>query len=612
MTEETFGPTLPVMRVARRRARRSRSPTRARTACRRRCGPATTSAARRSRAGSRPGSVCVNDAQLNYAALELPMGGWKESGPRLAPRRRTGSASTRSSQSILVTPGYAPSREPHHFPYSAAGERRRWARRSPLLATSDLFSDAQRATLRALCDTFIPSLDAARRASRRPARLLGAAPPRTRRSPRGSRSRCFRPSCPTSRSTGLRALLDALAENGMAAATPAEAARADRPRLLRAEPRGARRDHDAARHRGDALLRAARPRHRPQPELGRDRLPGPDRRRRPTAPRPLEMHRPEGAEEVDRGRRLHRRLGRRRRGDRRRARRGRQVGRACSRWAATTTTRDFDELELSAYQRLYLNGGPFPTAEGQVAIVAGTGVGGGTVVNWTNCLRTHDWVRAEWAREHGLEGLDRAGLRRPPRRGLGAARRQRRLLATSTGPHLRLSEACEKLGYDFRPITRNADPASATTPSVAGLHGLRRPVRLEAVDREDLPGRRPARRRRRSSADCRVERILVEDGRAAGVEAVYAIPRRPATAAARPRGSIVRAPVVVVACGSIESPGAAAALGDRRPGGRRLPAPAPDGRGHRLLRRAAELDAGARRRRRSRTSSPTSRTATAS
>ncbi len=26
------------------------------------------------------GAVCVNDAQVNYAALELPMGGWKESG----------------------------------------------------------------------------------------------------------------------------------------------------------------------------------------------------------------------------------------------------------------------------------------------------------------------------------------------------------------------------------------------------------------------------------------------------------------------------------------------------------------------------------------------------
>ena len=26
------------------------------------------------------GAVCVNDAQINYSALELPMGGWKASG----------------------------------------------------------------------------------------------------------------------------------------------------------------------------------------------------------------------------------------------------------------------------------------------------------------------------------------------------------------------------------------------------------------------------------------------------------------------------------------------------------------------------------------------------
>ena len=68
---------------------------------------------------------------------------------------------------------------------------------------------------------------------------------------------------------------------------------------------------------------------------------------------------------------------------------------------------DFDGLELYAYQRSYLDGGPFPTAEGQVSIVAGSGVGGGTVVNWTNCLRTYDHVRGR------VGGRARA---RPPRR----------------------------------------------------------------------------------------------------------------------------------------------------------------------------------------------------
>jgi acyl-CoA reductase-like NAD-dependent aldehyde dehydrogenase len=79
MTEETFGPTLPIMKVADaeealRLANDSPyglggavfSGDRAR-------GEAL---ARRMQAGA----VCVNDALLNYVAVELPMGGWKASG----------------------------------------------------------------------------------------------------------------------------------------------------------------------------------------------------------------------------------------------------------------------------------------------------------------------------------------------------------------------------------------------------------------------------------------------------------------------------------------------------------------------------------------------------
>ena len=41
-----------------------------------------------------------------------------------------------------------------------------------------------------------------------------------------------------------------------------------------------------------------------------------------------------------------------------------------------------------------------------VSLYAGAGYGGGTAINWTNCLRTKPWVREQWAREHGLDGLD--------------------------------------------------------------------------------------------------------------------------------------------------------------------------------------------------------------
>ena len=63
------------------------------------------------------GAVCVNDAALNYLALELPMGGWKESGLGV----RHGAAGIRKytrSQALLVT-RFAPKREIHYFPYSA-------------------------------------------------------------------------------------------------------------------------------------------------------------------------------------------------------------------------------------------------------------------------------------------------------------------------------------------------------------------------------------------------------------------------------------------------------------------------------------------------------------
>ena len=120
---------------------------------------------------------------------------------------------------------------------------------------------------------------------------------------------------------------------------------------------------------------------------------------------------------------------------------------------------DFHQLEIPAYQQLYLNGGPFPTAEGQVTIQAGSALGGGTVVNWTNCLRTHAWVREEWAR-FGLEGLDGPDYDRH----LDAV--TERLGATDAcsdlnGNHARLREGCEAL-YDFRLTTRNTDPAATT------------------------------------------------------------------------------------------------------------------------------------------------------
>ena len=86
MTEETFGPTLPIMKVA-----DAEEAIRLANDSPYGLGGLGVDAdlargeeiARRIEAGA----VCVNDAHVNYVALELPMGGWKDSGLGVAPRR---------------------------------------------------------------------------------------------------------------------------------------------------------------------------------------------------------------------------------------------------------------------------------------------------------------------------------------------------------------------------------------------------------------------------------------------------------------------------------------------------------------------------------------------
>ena len=188
-------------------------------------------------------------------------------------------------------------------------------------------------------------------------------------------------------------------------------------------------------------------------------------------------------------------------------------------------------------------------------------------INWTNCLRTYPWVREQWAREFGLEGVDGPDYDRhldAVLERIGATDECQRPERPAAADEAR---AARRSGWDFRKIVRNADPRQLLV-RVGRLHRLRRPVRVEELDRQDVAARRGRERRRGARAHARAERVLVENGRAAGVEATYDPRRRAAQVT-------VRAPQVVVACGALESPALLLRTRHRRPGGRRLPAPAP-------------------------------------
>jgi acyl-CoA reductase-like NAD-dependent aldehyde dehydrogenase len=116
MTEETFGPTLPIMKVRdAEEALRLANDTRYGL----NSSVWTKDIAKGEALADRvnAGATCVNDANVNYAANELPFGGWNESGIGV----RHGPQGIRKyckTHSVLVT-RVAPKKDIHMFPYSA-------------------------------------------------------------------------------------------------------------------------------------------------------------------------------------------------------------------------------------------------------------------------------------------------------------------------------------------------------------------------------------------------------------------------------------------------------------------------------------------------------------
>jgi choline dehydrogenase-like flavoprotein len=207
---------------------------------------------------------------------------------------------------------------------------------------------------------------------------------------------------------------------------------------------------------------------------------------------------------------------------------------------------DFSQLELLAYQDMFWRGGPTPTADLNVSLQAGTTLGGGTTINWMNCLRTKPWVREQWAREHGLEGVDGADYDRhldAVLERIGANDQ----CSDLNGPHQRMKEGADALGLSWKTIVRNADP-DCYAYETAGHLGYG-----DATGSKQSGEKTWLRDAFEHGAEflvrTRAQRVLVENGAAAGVEAVYT-----GDDGTEARAVTVRAPVVVVACGALESP----------------------------------------------------------
>jgi choline dehydrogenase-like flavoprotein len=205
---------------------------------------------------------------------------------------------------------------------------------------------------------------------------------------------------------------------------------------------------------------------------------------------------------------------------------------------------DFKQLELPGMLELYLGGGFAASEDGSIALLAGSTLGGGTVVNYMNCIRTPDHVRREWA-AMGIDGLDTPDFESQ----LDAVWHRLSVNDSATSPnrvHKKLVTGCEKLGYRHRVLTRNADP-SCEDPRVCGYcsTGCQKGCKQSTMktflqDASDAGAR--------FVVGARADRILTEGGRAVGVAVTVTHEDGSTTSLT------VNAPTVVVAGGGIESP----------------------------------------------------------
>ena len=208
---------------------------------------------------------------------------------------------------------------------------------------------------------------------------------------------------------------------------------------------------------------------------------------------------------------------------------------------------DFVQSEPLAYQKLFLRGGFFPSADGMVSIAAGSTVGGGSTVNWSNSLLTPNTVRACWADDFGLTDVDTPAFDEHLQAVFDRIKCNDKV-ATQNGPHERLRDGASELGYSYRVATLNIDPEKYD-PNLIGYSGMgdqtgakQGTMRTYLQDASDAGAK--------LLPNVWVDRILTEDGMATGVEATYTDPQTQKTSRI-----VINAPSVAVAAGSLETPG---------------------------------------------------------
>lgn len=203
---------------------------------------------------------------------------------------------------------------------------------------------------------------------------------------------------------------------------------------------------------------------------------------------------------------------------------------------------DYNGDEYEMLRRLSLGKGLFGTADNAFGLLAATCLGGSTVVNWCTSLRPPSDVLEEWEREHGIDGA--SGPEFLAAMDAVEGRLNVNTLESRHNPNNQvLADGARALGYRLETIPRNVRGCDDCGPCVYGCaRGAKQDALVTYIRDACEAGARVLVR-------CRAERVLAHSGEVTGVEAVATDP-----ASGQQHRVTIRCRTVVVAGGAIFSP----------------------------------------------------------
>ena len=203
---------------------------------------------------------------------------------------------------------------------------------------------------------------------------------------------------------------------------------------------------------------------------------------------------------------------------------------------------NFTLQEAQATPELYLKRGTLTTKDLGVIVLAGSTLGGGTIVNWMTSFRTPREILEEWAKSSGLSDLTEMALQAS-----FEAVEQRISISTVTSHNRQnqlLVDGCSALDYQANVLRNNAIGCEQRCGSCGFgcRYGCKQStMKTYLQDAYDHGARIIVR--------CSAEKVLIENGKAVGVKATATN-----TETGKKYSVTVRAKAVIVAAGAVHSP----------------------------------------------------------